>query len=57
LYHTVVRTTGRTLLVQGNLVVARPVHPAGGRDTAVVLTALSRQSNEQHPLALIPYMF
>jgi hypothetical protein len=39
-----------------NLVVARPVHTANGRNTAGVLAALSRESNEQHPLALIPFV-
>jgi hypothetical protein len=32
LYHTVVLTTGRTLLAQANLVVKRPLHTADGRD-------------------------
>jgi hypothetical protein len=53
--HTVVRTTGRTLLAQDNLVVARPVHFADGREIALFLTTLSRQSNERRPLALIPF--
>jgi hypothetical protein len=44
------------ILVHGNLVVTRTVHAAYGRDTAVVLTTLSRQSNEEQPLALIPVL-
>jgi hypothetical protein len=32
--------TGRTTLAQGDHVVRRPVHAAGGRDTAVVLSTL-----------------
>jgi hypothetical protein len=35
---TVARTTGRTLLMQGNLVVTMLVHTADGRDTAVLTT-------------------
>jgi hypothetical protein len=35
-----VRTTGRTSLAQGNLVVTRPVHASDGRDTAAVLATL-----------------
>jgi hypothetical protein len=51
------RTAGRTLLTQGSLVVTRPMHAADGRDTAVVLAILFRQSNEQHPLELIPFVY
>jgi hypothetical protein len=42
LYHTVVRTTGKTLLRRVILRWQGPVHAADGRD-------------EQHPLALIPF--
>jgi hypothetical protein len=42
--------------MHGNLVVTRPVHTADGRDIAVVLITLSTQSNEQHPLALTPFV-
>jgi hypothetical protein len=46
LYHTVVRTTGRTLLMQINFLVTRPVHAADGRNTAAVLATVSSQPNE-----------
>jgi hypothetical protein len=40
------RTIGRTLLVQVNLVIKRLAHVADGTDTAVVLATLSGQLNE-----------
>jgi hypothetical protein len=49
---TLVRTIGRTLLIQGNLVVTRSLHAADGRDTAV-LTTFSRQLNERSTLTCI----
>jgi hypothetical protein len=55
-YHTVVRTTGRILLALGNLVGKRPVQAEDGKDTAAVLATLSRQWNEWHPLASIPFL-
>jgi hypothetical protein len=36
--------------------VTNPVHAAGGGDTANALATLSRQPNERHPLALIPFL-
>jgi hypothetical protein len=47
--NTAVRTTGITLLTQGNLAVTRPVNTADGRDTDVGLATLSRQPNDKHP--------
>jgi hypothetical protein len=46
--NTAVRTTGITLLAQGNLAVTRPVNAADGRYTAAGLTTLSRQPNDTH---------
>jgi hypothetical protein len=42
LYYTVTRTAVRTLLVQGNLLVARPVRAADGRDAAVVFATFRK---------------
>jgi hypothetical protein len=42
------------LFTQGNLVMTRPVHAAGGGDRAAVLATLSSQSNDQHLLVLYP---